>query len=191
MRDEGRLVRIVHLVDVAEVLLREWGAEEAVAVARRRSDSHFDPKIVSVFERWAPEILAGLPDGDPGRLGSTNPSTQRSVSVLTSWTTSSLPSATSWTCADPSGTATRPESRAWRLRRQRLGLAPEDVRMMTRAGWCTTLAALVSRRRSRNRQGPFVVSRPGTDAPLSVSDPAHSGPDRGDVGGGRAGGTAP
>ena len=51
--------------DVAEVLLRERGAEGAVAVARQRSGTQLDPEIVSVFERWAPEILAGLPDGDP------------------------------------------------------------------------------------------------------------------------------
>jgi hypothetical protein len=57
-------MRIVHLADVAEVLLREQGAEGAVVVARKRAGTQFDPEIVSAFERWAPEILRGLPSGD-------------------------------------------------------------------------------------------------------------------------------
>jgi HD-GYP domain-containing protein (c-di-GMP phosphodiesterase class II) len=58
-------MRIVHLADVVEVLLREQGTEGAVAVARKRAGTQFDPEIVTAFERWAPEIVGGLPPGDP------------------------------------------------------------------------------------------------------------------------------
>jgi response regulator RpfG family c-di-GMP phosphodiesterase len=42
-------MRIVHLVDVAEVLLRERGDEGAVGVARKRKGTQFDPEIVSAI----------------------------------------------------------------------------------------------------------------------------------------------
>jgi len=60
-------MRIVHLADVVEVILREQGPEGAVAVARKRSGTQFDPMIVSEFERSSAQILHGLPAEDAWR----------------------------------------------------------------------------------------------------------------------------
>lgn len=57
-------VRVVHLAEVAEVYLRRGGVAAAVAMARARGGSHFDPAVVAVFADAASEILGGLLDDD-------------------------------------------------------------------------------------------------------------------------------
>lgn len=57
-------MRIVQLADVAEVHWREDGSRAAVDTVRRRSGSQFDPDIVSVFDRYAGEMLAEPPGDD-------------------------------------------------------------------------------------------------------------------------------
>lgn len=57
-------MRVVHLAEVAEVHLRQGGVAAAVAMARHRSGSHFDPDVVAVFERSAETIVDGLLDED-------------------------------------------------------------------------------------------------------------------------------
>jgi len=51
-------MRIVQLADVAEVHWREDGSQAAVDMVRSRSGSQFDPDLVSVFDRYAGELLA-------------------------------------------------------------------------------------------------------------------------------------
>ncbi len=60
-------MRIVQLADVAEVHWREDGPQAAVEIVRRRGGSQFDPDIVSVFDRYAGEILAEPPGDDAWR----------------------------------------------------------------------------------------------------------------------------
>ena len=55
-------MRVVQLADVAEVHLRLAGVDGAVAMARSRSGTQFDPAIAATFDRFAGEILDGLPD---------------------------------------------------------------------------------------------------------------------------------
>jgi HD-GYP domain-containing protein (c-di-GMP phosphodiesterase class II) len=52
--------RLVSLADVVEVFHRLGGVEAAVAVARERRGTQFDPELVDVFESVAGEVLAGL-----------------------------------------------------------------------------------------------------------------------------------
>ncbi len=52
--------RLVSLADVVEVFHRLGGVEAAVAVARERRGTQFDPALVDVFGSVADEILAGL-----------------------------------------------------------------------------------------------------------------------------------
>jgi HD-GYP domain-containing protein (c-di-GMP phosphodiesterase class II) len=59
-------MRVVQLADVAEVHLRRAGVDGAVAMARSRSGTQFDPAIAATFGRCAGEILDGLP-GDVWR----------------------------------------------------------------------------------------------------------------------------
>jgi HD-GYP domain-containing protein (c-di-GMP phosphodiesterase class II) len=56
-------VRLFHLADVVEVFSRTAGVAAAVEVARARSGAKFDPALVDVFCRVAPDVLAGVTDG--------------------------------------------------------------------------------------------------------------------------------
>ncbi|MDQ1530886.1 MAG: hypothetical protein QOE37_991, partial [Microbacteriaceae bacterium] len=55
-------MRIVHLSDVVEVHLRLGGPEAAVAVARQRSGTQFDPALVDAFCAAADQLLPGDED---------------------------------------------------------------------------------------------------------------------------------
>jgi len=50
-------MRIVHLADVAEVHLRSGGVDAAVAMARQRSGTQFDPALVDIFCGHAQELM--------------------------------------------------------------------------------------------------------------------------------------
>lgn len=52
--------RLVNLADVVEVFHHAGGVDAAIAVARERSGSQFDPKLVEVFCESAKEIFAEL-----------------------------------------------------------------------------------------------------------------------------------
>ena len=56
------VVRLFHLADVVEVHHRRYGVAAAVEVARARSGSQFDPRLVETFCAAAPDLLPG--DGD-------------------------------------------------------------------------------------------------------------------------------
>jgi len=60
-------MRVVHVADVAEVFLREYGVDGAVGMVRKRSGTQFDPAIADAVARAAPELLADLPVGDAWR----------------------------------------------------------------------------------------------------------------------------
>ena len=45
--------RVTHIVDIAEIVHRDRGAEAARAVMRRRAGGHFDPELAEVFAREA------------------------------------------------------------------------------------------------------------------------------------------
>lgn len=54
------VARILHVACAAEVHHRLGGAEAAREVVRRRSGSHFDPRVARVFESCAPALLRRL-----------------------------------------------------------------------------------------------------------------------------------
>lgn len=56
----SRPVRLVQLADIVEVFHRAGGLEAAVAVARERSGTQFDPAVVECFCAEASELLAPL-----------------------------------------------------------------------------------------------------------------------------------
>jgi HD-GYP domain-containing protein (c-di-GMP phosphodiesterase class II) len=59
--DEIRLPsRLVYLADVVAVFHRTAGMDAAVAIAKRRSGTHFDPMLVDLFCEQAPALLDGL-----------------------------------------------------------------------------------------------------------------------------------
>ena len=49
--------RLINLADVVEVFRRTGGVEAAVAVARERSGTQFDPELVDVFCEQAPMLF--------------------------------------------------------------------------------------------------------------------------------------
>lgn len=60
-------MRIVHLSDVAEVHLREGGRDAALAVARDRSGTQFDPEVVAAFTLGGAQLLDPLVEEDSWR----------------------------------------------------------------------------------------------------------------------------
>ena len=56
------VVRLFHLADVVEVHHRRGGVAAAVEVARARSGSQFDPRLVAAFCSTAAEVLPGAGD---------------------------------------------------------------------------------------------------------------------------------
>jgi HD-GYP domain-containing protein (c-di-GMP phosphodiesterase class II) len=58
----ARPVRLVQLADVVEVFHRQGGVDAAVAVARQRSGTQFDPAVAECFCAGAHELLAPLAD---------------------------------------------------------------------------------------------------------------------------------
>jgi HD-GYP domain-containing protein (c-di-GMP phosphodiesterase class II) len=52
--------RLVALADVVEVFHRAGGTDAAVAVARQRRGTQFDPRVVDLFADQAPSLCAGL-----------------------------------------------------------------------------------------------------------------------------------
>lgn len=64
-RDELVLpMRIVHLAEIVEVFHRTGGVDAAVAVARERRGTQFDPELVDAFVTSAPHLLGEL-DTEP------------------------------------------------------------------------------------------------------------------------------
>jgi HD-GYP domain-containing protein (c-di-GMP phosphodiesterase class II)/DNA-binding CsgD family transcriptional regulator len=57
-------MRIVHLADIVEVHHRLGGLEGAVAVARQRRGTKFDPALVDAFCSMAPDLLKALEADD-------------------------------------------------------------------------------------------------------------------------------
>jgi HD-GYP domain-containing protein (c-di-GMP phosphodiesterase class II) len=53
-------IRLVHIASIAEVHHRSGGVGAAIAVARDRSGSQFDPRLVEAFADCARELLDGL-----------------------------------------------------------------------------------------------------------------------------------
>jgi HD-GYP domain-containing protein (c-di-GMP phosphodiesterase class II) len=66
--------RLFHLADVVEVYSRTGGPDAAIAVARDRRGTKFDPALVDVFCAVAPEVLGAVLDGpDVHEMISTDP----------------------------------------------------------------------------------------------------------------------
>jgi HD-GYP domain-containing protein (c-di-GMP phosphodiesterase class II) len=55
-------IRLVHVASIAEVHHRDGGVQAAIAVARDRAGSQFDPRLVEAFADHARELLDGLAD---------------------------------------------------------------------------------------------------------------------------------
>ena len=53
-------VRIVHLCEIAEVFHRRGGVDGAIAVARKRGGTQFDPALAELFCANAPDLLGEL-----------------------------------------------------------------------------------------------------------------------------------
>ena len=59
-RGDSRGSRLINLADVVEVFRRTDGVDAAVAIARQRSGTQFDPELVESFCELAPVLLSEL-----------------------------------------------------------------------------------------------------------------------------------
>ena len=79
--------RLVNLADVVEVYHRTGGVDAAIAVARERSGTQFDPALVDVFCSEAPTLFErhrlgdDLAGGDRGRAGARDRALRRGAGV--------------------------------------------------------------------------------------------------------------
>ena len=73
--------RVTVLVDVVEVYHRSGGVEAAVAAARERRGTQFDPELVELFTREASDVLDGLDDAWDAVVAS-EPATPRRIADL-------------------------------------------------------------------------------------------------------------
>jgi HD-GYP domain-containing protein (c-di-GMP phosphodiesterase class II) len=77
----SRPVRLVQLADVVEVFHRQGGINAAVATARQRSGTQFDPAVVQCFCDGAGELLAPLADATSwGAVIEAQPGLQQTLS---------------------------------------------------------------------------------------------------------------
>ncbi|HJQ48701.1 MAG TPA: HD domain-containing phosphohydrolase [Amycolatopsis sp.] len=130
------VMRVFHLADVVEVHHRRGGVEAAVAVARARRGSQFDPALVDVFCAAAPEVLPSEADGhdvhhliaaEPGLMDQlTEDELEAALQALADFTDlrSASRAGHSRGVGDLAGAAAA-----------NLGLAPADVTATRRAGY--------------------------------------------------------
>ncbi|HEY3723135.1 MAG TPA: HD domain-containing phosphohydrolase [Acidimicrobiia bacterium] len=180
------VARIVHLADCIEWFNASAGADAALAVARERSGTQFDPTLVELFARHCDEVLAGI-DAisawdevialDP-RLGDEldDDELDRALEALADFTDLKSPCRTGHSRAVAHTAAAAGTT---------LGMPPDEVRMLRRAALVHDVGMIgvpsgvweepkpwTLSQRERARTHPYLLERMLTRTPL-LSQIAH------------------
>ncbi len=128
-------VRIFQLADVVEVFDRRKGVPGAVAEARRRRGTQFDPSLVDLFCGSADEVLHDLPDvyDSSGRIIAEPSLTQELNEAELDHALTALADFTDLRCPTRAGHSRRVSDLAERAAEQ-LRLSPPEVATVRRAG---------------------------------------------------------
>ena len=178
---EGRQIqvaaRLVNLADVVEVFHRAGGIEAAMAVARERSGTQFDPDLVdAVLRRGAGAVRRArcgdeLGRGDRGRARAGGGSLRRAARRRR-WRRSP----TSWTSSRRGRSAIRAAWPTLAAEAARgLGLSDDDVVLVRRAGLVHDLGRLGVSNAIWDKRGPLSRPRARARAPAPLSDRANAG----------------
>jgi HD-GYP domain-containing protein (c-di-GMP phosphodiesterase class II) len=135
--------RLVNLADVVEVFHRVGGVEAAIAVARERSGTQFDPSLVELFCAEAPELFAELDTvaswdaviaAEPAlAVVLTDGEFELALEAIADFTDLKSP----WTIGHSRGVAELGEAAAGNY-----GLSDDDARLVRRAGLVHDLGRL-------------------------------------------------
>ena len=150
--------RLTILVDVVEVYHRLGGVESAVAAARERSGTQFDPELVALFVDAAPELFDGLDsngnwdaviDAEPSlHLRLAEPELERALEAVADFADLKSPYALghSRRVADLAASAA-----------ERAGHPADDVRLLRRAGLVHDIGRLGVPNTIWDKQGPLTA----------------------------------
>ena len=147
--------RLVNLADVVEVFHRAGGVDAAVAVARERSGTQFDPALVDVFCADATQVLSGIDavTAWPAVIGAepeleimlSDEELDSALEAIADFTDLKSP----WTIGHSRGVA----DLAVRGRRSSTGCRTSTPSWCAGRGWCTISVAWESRTRSGTSAG--------------------------------------
>ena len=142
--------RLVNLADVVEVYHRTGGVDAAVAVARERSGTQFDPALVDVFCADAPLLFSEIDsltawpaviDAEPAlEIVLSDDELESALEAIADFTDLKSP----WTIGHSRGVADLARAAAEALR----AVGRRRQRSCAGRGWCTTSVAWASPTRS-------------------------------------------
>jgi HD-GYP domain-containing protein (c-di-GMP phosphodiesterase class II)/DNA-binding CsgD family transcriptional regulator len=151
--------RLVNLADVVEVFHRTGGVGAAIAIARERSGSQFDPALVDVFADHARELLSDLDaltawpaviDAEPAlEIVLSDEELESALEAIADFTDLKSP----WTIGHSRGVADL-ASAAAKLH----GLSDEDARLVRRAGLVHDLGRLGISNAIWDKRGPLTAT---------------------------------
>jgi HD-GYP domain-containing protein (c-di-GMP phosphodiesterase class II)/DNA-binding CsgD family transcriptional regulator len=151
--------RLVNLADVVEVFHRTGGVDAAIAVARERSGSQFDPALVDVFCAGAPQLFSDIDslttwpaviDAEPAlEIVLTDEELESALEAIGDFTDLKSP----WTIGHSRGVAEL-ASQAARI----YGLSDDDVKLVRRAGLVHDLGRLGISNAIWDKRGPLTAA---------------------------------
>jgi HD-GYP domain-containing protein (c-di-GMP phosphodiesterase class II) len=151
--------RLINLADVVEVFARAGGADAAIAVARQRSGTQFDPSLVDAFCEQAPMLLSEL-DAAPSweaviaaepALAAELDDEQLDQALVAIGEFAELKSA--WTMGHARGVAELSAAAG-----RGLGLAEAEVTSLHRAAWVHDLGRLGVPNTIWDKPGPLTMA---------------------------------
>jgi HD-GYP domain-containing protein (c-di-GMP phosphodiesterase class II) len=147
--------RLVNLADVVAIFHRTGGVDAAVAVARERSGTQFDPALVDAFCADAPGLLDGLdvvaawPAAvDAGETALTDDALESALEAIADFTDLKSP----WTIGHSRGVADLAAAAA-----NAYGLPGDDARLVRRAGLVHDLGRLGVSNAIWDKPGPLTA----------------------------------
>src|SRR3954468_9089921 len=148
--------RLVNLADVVEVFHQAGGVDAAVAVARERSGTQFDPALVDVFCADAPEVLSGIDavTAWPAVIGAepeleivlSDEELESALEAIADFTDLKSP----WTIGHSRGVADLAHAAA-----KLYGLSDDDAKLVRRAGLVHDLGRLGVSNALWDKRGPL------------------------------------
>ena len=150
--------RVVNLADVVAVFHHAGGVDAAVAVARERSGTQFDPAMVDLFTAEAPQILSGIDsatawsaviDAEPVEIVLSDEVLESALEAVADFTDLKSP----WTIGHSRGVADLAGAAA-----KLCGIPDDDARLVRWAGLVHDLGRLGVSNAIWDKRGPLTAA---------------------------------